>query len=191
MRKKKPNRLPVRVIERRKQVWKLYLRGWSEPELAERFKCSQPNIHNDLEQIRGLLLRREEDAAKAMLRWREESIAFYEDQKREAMMEWERSKEDKIIKDAEGGARKVKSMGYTDYLRVAQDAQKQIDRIRGTASPIKIDLKSEHAVVVDWSPMTVPTQAPDPVEEKLMEVERMLPPHDPSKNGQHQNGDGK
>lgn len=179
------------VIERRRSAWLLWLKGWTEMDIAEELGVSQGAVSKAIAAQRHKLAKLEDKDGLLLLKRREEALAYYRQAKREAEEAWETSGKPRTMTTRSGDVLEIASAPNPEYKRLALEAQRRIDRILGIDAPIRVVGKVEHngqvGVTVDWGPMMMGGGEPDRSRESQVErIERMLPPHDPSRNGSHE-----
>jgi hypothetical protein len=142
----------VAARERRAKVEGLYLRGeGNRRTLATIFGVGKSTIQNDIDRIeREWKMRKLAKSDKERTR----AVAFYEYIKREALNEWERSKEaaaevpdEDDGEETKGKRPRKKEVVNLTCLQEARKAQERIDKICGNESPIHVEEKVEVSVV--------------------------------------------
>lgn len=132
----------LEIIERRKKVSELYLKGWAQSEIANELNVWQSTISTDVKQI-----------CKA---WRESSIRDFDELRelelaklnkveREAWDGYERSKQphQSATTDGQAGAQKARRTvrhqnGDPKFLSVILDCDKARRELLGLDAPIKV-----------------------------------------------------
>lgn len=142
----------IAARERRAKVELLYLSGKTNRRaLATTFGVSKSTIQNDIDRIEREWEKRK--LAKSD-KERTRAVSFYEYIKREALNEWERSKEaaaevpdEDDGEETKGKKPRKKEVVNLTCLQEARKAQERIDKICGNEAPFKSEEKVEVGVV--------------------------------------------
>ena len=181
------------VLRRRQEVCALYVKGWTQSEIANRVGCSITTVCQDLQSLRRQW---QESAAKDFAARQSEELARLDHLERVAWQAWERScqqaevkhkKKEYVRQPVKGlpGGHKLVPVKVVDEttLRGQVGDPRFLDQVRSaielrmkTLGLLRTDNNISNVVTVNWDSLVLPPSVPDTVEEELI---RNLPPTGP------------